>query len=349
MKILVAAFDWGLGHATRIVPIIRQLRNDGNDVLIAATTNQLPIYNEHFPELEKVILPNTFPTLSGKNNQIISIIRYLPKFLFSIYNDRKIAKKLAFQYSIDRIISDNRYGFRSKFTFNAIITHQLNIQIPKSLRVLQPIVQWGIRSYINKFDECIVPDYTPPDSISGKLCYPLPRLRCKVKFVGVLSRLNIVEECNHSSLKYPEVLFIVSGPEAQRTKFENLILREISFTDNFPEYLIVRGLPGKNESEITNSVNHLEANQLKSYIQHAKFIICRSGYSTIMDLVSMNRTAMLIPTPGQTEQEYLAEYLHQKGIFLYMKQSHFKLKESLNLLEKFKPKEILPATGTIST
>jgi UDP-N-acetylglucosamine:LPS N-acetylglucosamine transferase len=87
---------------------------------------------------------------------------------------------------------------------------------------------------------------------------------------------------------------------------------------------MLEGKPG-NKEEITYNgnitfYNHLPALKMKEMIESSDCVITRSGYTTIMELVSLNCSALIIPTPGQTEQEYLAEYLSEKGWFYTIKQ-----------------------------
>jgi uncharacterized protein (TIGR00661 family) len=348
MNILVAAFDWGLGHTTRSIAVIQNLCSEGHNVIIGASPNQMAIYNEHFSDAVKIEMRSTSPKLSKGKSQIFAVIKYLPAFALGIYRDKHFAKEITRKYKIDRIISDNRYGLRSKKTFNVIITHQLNIQIPHRIKFLQPFAQAIIRYFIDKFDECQVPDFAYPDNLSGKLSFPVPKLRCQVKFIGILSRLQVSKPDNYNQ-PFPKILFILSGPENQRTEFENSILSEIRRSVALPDYLIIRGKPGITENNLPNSINHVAASRLKSLIQHAKYIICRAGYSTIMDLMYMKKTAMLVPTPGQTEQEYLASYLKDRGFFISVIQSGFSLKDCLSALDSFSCEEVQPTSETIST
>jgi predicted glycosyltransferase len=71
--------------------------------------------------------------------------------------------------------------------------------------------------------------------------------------------------------------------------------------------------------------NHLPADELRQEIERAEWVISRCGYSTIMDLVALQKKALLIPTPAQTEQEYLAAYLHRKHIAFTTSQKNFSL------------------------
>ena len=334
MLILVGALDWGLGHATRVVPVIHKLLNEGHHVIIGASHRQAMIYNEHFPAVQMEELPAVSPTFRKGQNQVASILFFLPRFLISIKKDKLIARKLVAKYKPDQIISDNRYGFRNKDTHNIIISHQVNLQVPKRVKIFRKFIQASIHRFLNRFDECYIPDFEDEDNLSGILSHSLPKLNCKITYTGLLSRLQIVQE-DETTKKFPQLLVIISGPEQQRTFFENIIRQELVKTGNVPDYVVVRGLPGQDSTGNEHWLNHANASTLKAFIRNAKYIVCRSGYSTIMDLAVMGKTAMLVPTPGQTEQEYLAGYLQDKGKFLYSEQKHFNLRECLARLDNF--------------
>ncbi|MBN2484615.1 MAG: hypothetical protein JXB34_01445 [Bacteroidales bacterium] len=334
MNYLVAALDWGLGHTTRILPLIKELCNNHHQVIIGASPGQETIYEEYFPQLSVIALPSISPKLSAGKQQITAICKFLPRFFQGNRRDRLLVKKAIKIYDIHCILSDNRYGFRNKKVYSILVTHQLNVLLPKQLKFFQPLVQFFIRCYINQFNECRVPDNEPPRNLSGILSLPLPKLKCKVVFIGSLSRLQL-SECDNKQINYPEILFLISGPETQRSRFEHIILSELKKLPAHNTYLLVRGLPNATGNNMKNSLNHADGQTLKALIINAKYIICRSGYSTIMDLYCLGRTAMLVPTPGQPEQEYLAVYLQSKGLFCTMEQNVFSLPDALYRLENF--------------
>lgn len=335
MKILIGALDWGLGHTTRIIPIIDHLLKEGHTIILGAGKNQINIYKEHFPDLILEKLPNANPIYFGKKTQFLSVLIFIPKFLFSIWSEKQYVKKLIKKHNIEKIISDNRYGLYNSNTINIIITHQLSLIPPKPATFLSGFINRKIADLINHFDECHIPDHEGQLSLSGKLSIPSVPLKCLTKHIGPLSRLTLIN--TSSKEEYPELLILISGPENQRTWFEKNIRKALKKNPKPLSYHIVRGLPYEPKNKIPNSSNHLEASDLKAYINHAKYIICRSGYSTIMDLVLLKKTAMLIPTPGQTEQIYLASYLEKKQWFLKTSQDKINILEIVQRLDTFVP------------
>jgi UDP-N-acetylglucosamine transferase subunit ALG13 len=335
MKVFIAALDWGLGHATRVVQIVQQQINTGNEVMVGASARQIPIYAEHFPNIAIELMPSVSPLYSKRGNQIIPILKFIPRFFRSLYSEHQFLKHVIEKHEIEMVISDNRYGLYNKEIKSILITHQLNLLLPTSIRFLQKPTNILLRKLINRFDNCYIPDFPEPNSLSGKLSFPVPKLKCKVEHKKLLSRLSIVDSEKIQS--YPELLVIISGPEKQRTAFEQAILYSLKAVSTTISYLIIRGIPDNETNKIENSLNHASAPLLKAYIENARYIICRAGYSTIMDLVIMKKTAMLVPTPGQTEQEYLAEHLTNKGLFLSVKQGELNIQDAIEKLNIFTP------------
>jgi predicted glycosyltransferase len=193
-----------------------------------------------------------------------------------------------------------------------------------SWKWLEGIINYGNHRQIQKFSECWVPDF--PKGITGKMTYPvLP----KTKFVGMISRF----KKKSTSLKR-DILFLISGPEPQRSIFEANVKAEVARV-GCKSYLMVKGKPestGKSENEI----DHLSANELNEAIESSQLIISRSGYTTVMDLCKLEKNAIFVPTPGQTEQEYLAEQLKVNGTAFYQNQNEFDLALALEESKKYK-------------
>lgn len=336
MNVFIAALDWGLGHATRVIPIIKQQVEQGNQVIIGASKTQKPIYKEHFPSVPLLSMPSNSPVYSKRANQCWALLYYLPKFLWHKRREKRWVYKLVENYNIQLIISDNCYGLYCKKAKSILISHQLNIIVPINNRLITNWVNKQITRWANRFDECHVPDFSPPNNLSGRLSGKPRGLKCKLKYIGPLSRLNL---CNSTPpITSPELLILISGPEKQRSVFEEKVLEAIDSQEDIPEYLLVRGLPRNQATQLPNTVNHCNANDLSSLIMGAKYIICRAGYSTIMDLICLGKTALLVPTPGQPEQEYLANHLSKKGLFACATQDHFSIGKALELLDKLSPK-----------
>lgn len=111
-------------------------------------------------------------------------------------------------------------------------------------------------------------------------------------------------------------LAVLSGLEPHRTILQERLTKR--FLASGERSLIVEGKPERDiqicQRENITVVSHLPDHELYQALNTARTIYCRSGYSTVMDLVAIGISdAILIPTPGQTEQEYLAEHLSSKG------------------------------------
>ncbi len=313
--ILFCPLNWGLGHATRIVPLINKSISEGHNVIIGANGVALSFLQQEFPKIECVRLKGFNVSYWTKPFFVVGLLLQMPLFYFSILIEHLGIKRLVKQKNITKIISDNRYGLRSSSTKNIIITHQLFIKLPKAFRVFEPFTHYITRKLLQKFHECWVPDYAEQErSLSGELSHGKP-VWDNVKYIGPLSRFQDFKE-ESTAKSYPDVLIIISGPEPQRSYFEKEMEKRFSGTEK--EVLMVCGKPQISQEifdDNTKKVNHLSTQELFQHLTNCKQIISRSGYSTIMDLHVLNRTAEIIPTPGQSEQEYLAELHNSKNSF----------------------------------
>ena len=304
-RILVAPLNWGLGHATRCIPIIEKLISDGHDVIIAADGYPLALLQEAFPRVKTISFPSFSIHYSKARFQIGHLLLRLPKILLGIWKEHRKLQIYIGQYRINYVISDNRFGLWSRLIPSVYITHQLMIKMPKSLRLFEPLA-WAIhRVIISRYSECWIPDKPDKNSLSGDLAhkYPLPK---NARFIGHLSRFSGAPTIIPTETYHTVVL--VSGPEPQRSLFEKEWTLKLH--DRKAAVLIVQGLPQqeilKKQIDTICFVSHLPTAILKAQLLAAKKIICRSGYSSIMDMHTINKKAAYYPTPGQTEQEYLA-------------------------------------------
>ena len=330
-KLLVSPLDWGLGHATRCVPVIRALLNDHCDVWLAGEGAQEKLLREEFPELPFLPLKG-YRIKYGRSGMAGKMLLQIPSILKSIKDENKWLKEQVVKHGFEAVISDNRYGLHHEKIFSVIITHQLTIKSPLSKWSERILQKWNYK-LIDHFNECWVPDEEGENNLAGKLSHPYKLPSIPVKYIGPLSRFekrNIDEVKNH-------LLIILSGPEPQRTILENKIIDEIA---NYPRTAtIVRGLPYKADIvPSTNTIrfyNHLSADELNNEAMKAEFIISRSGYSTVMDIAALQKKNILIPTPGQTEQEYLANYLMKKQFAFCVKQNDFSLQKNIEEARRF--------------
>lgn len=328
-KIIVAPLNWGLGHATRCIPIVHELLNKGAEVLIASDGRVLTLLQKEFPFLTFLKLP-AYNVEYKSNNMVLNIAVQLPKIFRAIRQEHKVINRLVLQHNISGIISDNRFGCYSASKRSVFLSHQLNIKIGSP--ILERMVNFCNRLSIHQFDECWIPDTSENPSLSGELSHPLPRyLSKKSRYVGPLSRM---EWKPSASPNRYEAVAVLSGPEPQRTKLETLVIEQL---EKMPgSYLVVQGKPEVEHARTllgstgqVTIVPSMTAAELNEAILQSSVFIGRSGYSTVMDLVRLRKPALLIPTPGQTEQEYLARKLHAEGYFYTQSQSELNLSQGI--------------------
>lgn len=314
--ILVAPLHWGLGHATRCIPIVQRLLRQNFNVIIASDGNSLELLRLEFPDLPFIHLPSyniTYP----KNGIVFkwNLLLQIPKIIRAISEEKKVIDKLILEGHIDGIISDNRYGVRNKNVPSVLVTHQLNVLSGTSTFLSSYLQQYLLK----KFDQCWVPDVSGKSNFSGRLGH-LERSDLNIKYLGLLSRMKRKE--------LPitiDILAILSGPEPQRSLLESKLIETLEHCGK--NVLIIQGLVSNEQvSEQKGSItqiNFMTSAQLEKTINESKIIISRPGYTTIMDLAVMKKNAYFIPTPGQYEQEYLAKRLKEQGMAPYCKQSEF--------------------------
>jgi len=327
-KVLIAPLDWGLGHATRCIPIIKALQEKGAEVIIAADGRAAQLLKEEFPELKHISLRGYRIQYSKTFGMTLMIALQIPKIIFAIMHEHFALKRIIGEHKPDVVISDNRYGLRNKKINSIFITHQLMVKCPNGLKFLEPLIHRIILFFVKKHSECWIPDTADEKNISGDLShkYLVPR---NAKFIGWLSRFHL-EEIISAPKKY-DLLVLLSGTEPQRSVLEKILIQQIQETDH--KTLMVRGVTEdqKQFSRQNNLtiVSHLNSNELLEAIDESEIIISRPGYSTLMDLAATGKKAILIPTPGQTEQEYLAEELMRKNIYHSVSQKNFNLQNTI--------------------
>ncbi|MBO7337154.1 MAG: hypothetical protein J6U33_00735 [Paludibacteraceae bacterium] len=315
-KVLVCPLNWGLGHASRCIPIIKRLAGEGKKVYVGAEGAALVLLIKELngTDIKRFIeLKGISAKYSKGKSQTWAIIKRLPKWIGEIIEEHKEIKKIVGERGIDTVISDNRFGAWCKKAKSIYITHQVAIKAPRGFKWSEPIIRWMHGRIIKRYDECWIPD-REQDGISGELSHQ-PNLPANCKFIGTLSRLADIEPSAISPDEQADTVAIISGPEPQRSIFENDVINSQKNRDE--KTLIIRGLPKNSEIETDGRITlapHMDAATMKAQLLGAKRIICRSGYSTMMDLDAIGVSAEICPTPGQSEQEYLAEYLTGKNI-----------------------------------
>lgn len=333
--ILYCPLDWGLGHASRGIFLIRKFLDKGFEVIIAADGEPLSLLQKEFPQLKWIKFTSFRIRYSRRIPLMVKLLFYLPVMLIGIAREHRVLKQLVRDFSIEIVVSDNRYGLWNKEILTILITHQISIRLPSWLSWFEyPLYRLNYKQ-AQKFSYVWIPDEPGEKSLSGELSqkYALPG---NARFAGIFSRFMHLDPGppDDSVMKY-DLLVILSGPEPQRTVLEEKVCSQLK-KSNF-NTLVVRGIPSHTEkfSRTGNltMVSHLSSDKLGALIKSTKIIVARSGYSTIMDLVALKKNALLIPTPGQTEQEYLGERMAQKMNFHCLSQHNLDLEKAISGLK----------------
>jgi UDP:flavonoid glycosyltransferase YjiC (YdhE family) len=345
VSVLVSPLDWGLGHATRCIPIVKELITQGARVVIAANADQKTLLNPEFPQVEFVDIPGYH--IRYKRGFLLKwgLFLQFPFILSRIRKEKNWLDKLLQDHSIDAVISDNRYGLYNKKCHSVFITHQLQIQSgigfsqgagrwPLAIGrwTDRKLLKWNYK-LISKFSRCWIPDQEAVLSTAGNLSHPAEMPSIPVRYIGILSRFHSFEK----NIRKNSLLILMSGPEPQRTEFENILFSQLA--NSVLNTVVLRGLPGSDQQIpiVRDNIqiwNHVPANVLNELMNNAQYIVARSGYSTIMDLLTVRKNAILVPTPGQTEQEYLGRYMQERKWMYSVAQKNFNLEEAINSFNK---------------
>ncbi|HEX7493940.1 MAG TPA: glycosyltransferase [Bacteroidales bacterium] len=326
LNILICPLEWGLGHATRMIPLARKLREMNNNVIIGSGEEHLALFRKELPGLSYISFPGFKPAYSRFLPQYLSLVFKIPLLLYHIATEHRRLKKILLEHSVDIIISDNRFGLWNKKVTSVYITHMPLVPFPRSFKFLEPIGVLLHSQIIKKYSLCFIPDLPGEVNLSGRLSHYI-KLPVNARYIGILSRFTDSDKNKiDNNIKFKHNTVILSGPEPQREILKQKLIA--LFKNKELKTVMFEGKPGY-EREISGYgniafYNHLPSIQMREMIESSDLIITRSGYTTLMELVSLNLTALIIPTPGQTEQEYLAEYLSEKGWFSTIPQNEIK-------------------------
>lgn len=326
MKILVAPLNWGLGHASRCVPLIHRLLDEGHEVVIGGDGMSFTLLRKHFPKLRYVYLAPLDLHYSRSGNQTWAMLKAIPQLLLWRNKDRLMLKAILQEEHFDQVISDNRPGLYNKQVECIYITHQLQIRLTKTWQWAEATASRIHARMYTRFNKVWVPDYEDINhSLAGEMSHPAKwkqsRKMTAVQYIGPLSRFHSPITHKPSPINY-EVVAVLSGLEPQRTLLEQELIERYSGKEE--RVLIVQGLVNHPNTRIKRGnltiVPSMADAELVPALLNARHIIARSGYSTIMDLEALGLLSVsnnkplpvhieLIPTPGQPEQEYLAVWL----------------------------------------
>jgi uncharacterized protein (TIGR00661 family) len=317
-KILVASLNWGLGHATRCIPVIKALEKNNFEPIIASDGAALVFLRKEFPHLNTIELPSYKIEYARKGKNLKwKLLSQVPKIYWAVFKEKKIVAQLIKDYSISGLISDNRFGVHSRKIPSVYLTHQLQVLSGKTSWLTSKIHL----NYIKKFTQVWIPDVAHFPNLSGDLGHLKKPLKNSI-YLGALSRMKKLEIVTEY-----DVMILLSGPEPQRTILEEILSKE--FLSYNKKVLFVKGIVEETQKiEIINNVtfyNFMNTEMLALHLNKSALIICRSGYTSVMDLAVLGKKVFFIPTPGQFEQEYLAKKFKNESIAPSCKQEKFKL------------------------
>lgn len=325
-RILVAPLNWGLGHVTRCIPVIQELERMGAEVFLASDGVALHLLRAEFPHLPVFELPS-YRIRYDSPNMVWNIGKQLPRILWAIRSEYQETARLIQMHNIQAVISDNRYGCYHPVANSVLLTHQLHLRVPGMSRVVNRLLHVAFAN----FKAIWVPDVAESPGLSGDLSHGEPFVHSDVRYVGVLTRMQAYEY----ELEY-DVAVVLSGPEPQRTILEQRLLEQAMFMPH--KFIFVQGKTQAKThhyaAENVEMVSYLTSRELNDVLMASKVVVSRSGYSSIMDLAGIGKKAILIPTPGQTEQEYLADFLTQQNLFVSQHQDALDLDGGIRQLSR---------------
>lgn len=379
--LLFAPLDWGLGHTTRSIPLIRELKERGLNVVVACDSMQKRILEQEIPQLRTIPLDG-YNIQYGKNGFTtrFHLLWQTNKILTKIKSENRWLKRFMAENPVAAIVSDNRYGLYSPTIPSILITHQLSVKTGFG-RLADVFVRKKLYRLIEKFQACWIPDLgVESKSLAGALSHPDKKPGLPLRYLGCLSRFTPCSgQTPHRATEaagagvvgtgQQPLLILLSGPEPQRSIFERAVCEQLQFS-RLPT-ILVRGLPAKFEEPaaarkiedqaniITRPASATDADageqhrlpltlpahckaleyvgtrELNQLICAAPLVICRPGYTTLMDMIKLRKKTVMIPTPGQAEQEYLARRAHSNGLALTMPQHRFSIDDAIDQAIRF--------------
>ena len=325
-RVLIAPLNWGLGHASRSIPVIQSFLDKDWEVILASDGDSLTLLQKEFPALP-------FYTLPGYNirypypNSLLNAGFNARNFLSAVRKENDATQAIVLKEKPDLILSDNRYGVRSESVKSIFIGHQVSLRMGNA--VLNRIGTFVNQKFIRRFDELWIPDLDGKFRLAGELSKMMSGVVCK--YIGPLSRF----EKDEQEITY-DICAVLSGPEPQRSLLQDKLIRQLSRLDEQSVVILGKFNESKDYqlNESVRVISHATSEKLNELMNQSKCIVARAGYSTIMDLFTLGKKAILIPTPGQTEQWYLAKHLHFHPDFIFQRQQRLNIPKALDLMDK---------------
>lgn len=309
--------------------MVRYLLQQGIDVLFAGNEWQRQYVTASIPGLPTIHLDgyNVWYSKTGIGF-IPSLFRQLPGLLQTISREHKWLQEIAAQHHIDAVITDNRYGLYHPNIPSVIMTHQVVPQTGWG-PIADKTLQWLHAEQLHRFDNCWIVDVEGEPNLAGSLSHPRHKA-ANAQYIGLLSQLTTLPATEE------HLLVLLSGPEPQRTMLSDILWMQLQNSDR--KIVFVEGSNRVKRESIPAHIDYyqrLTADELNPILAASEIVICRSGYSTLMDLALFGKKAIMIPTPGQAEQEYLARHLHQEGVWLHAPQKRLDINKALQDVAHF--------------
>ena len=332
MKIIYGVCSWGIGHATRSLPVIRKLIDENNDLTIISTGRSLELLKKELGRrIEYIDMPD-YPMLLSENARqfMAKSAIYWPKFVARLRSGWKTLSKILETKKCDCIISDAKYEIYNRKIPSYFISHQMRIMNPLRIKMFESGSEIFNQFFFRRYAGVIVPDYKE-DNLSGDLSHNLKRIdENKLHYVGVLSDFK-----KKNTKKDIDYLISLSGPEPQRTFLEEKLFSQIDQLEG--NIVVTLGKAEKTDKLNKKNIetySFLPKEKREDFLNRTKLVISRSGYSTILDLAVIGTKALMTPTPGQVEQEYLSEYHNKKGTFYSVNQNRINLERDVEIAKK---------------
>jgi len=349
--IFVAPLNWGLGHATRDLPLIKTFLDRGDKVIVAAHDRAKMLLQSEVPQCEFVDFPE-YPIRYPETRFFVTRFMFVvfPQMLKAMYKEKERLKKLHKKYQFDYIISDNRFCLYLKGVKSYLISHQLRYKLPFPITKFEALPEYFTHSYFKNYDKIFVSDRDDPDSLTGELSHKMRYLpEQKLEYCGIL---NDIKSNLNDKEKDIDYFIIVSGPEPQRTKLERIIFKQVN---SLPGKIVVAlGMPEKNYKISQGNATfytYLNRKQMHEFLQRSKFVIARPGYTTAMEMIQLDLKGLFIPTPGQIEQVYLAKYYEEKDWCHCVSQYKLDLSSAVDKAKKYQgfPKSLTNSEENVKT
>ena len=332
MKVLFAVCSWGLGHATRDLPFIRRILQSGYQITLVGSGRSLQLLKDELGNQCKYLdIPDYSSAYSKKNFSVTKLVGYFPLYVNEITQEHLKIKELVEQEGYDRIISDNRFGVYARDVPSYFLSHQLRFISPGRVKLFERITEGFNYLFKDNFVKFLIPD-SRGNSLSGELSHHLRYFKSeKIKYLGI--PLIVTKRDLPLDIDY---FISISGPEPQRTTLEKKIMSQLDHLNG--RTVIALGKPEDPRIRTSGGIRifgYLSRQKQEEMMNRSKLIIARSGYTTLMEVVLLGKKALFIPTPGQTEQEYLAEYHQERGNFFSVSQDELDLPVHIQEARKY--------------